>query len=279
MHANCFRKDGHGFGDDSAQALTKTLLTYFGIQMGEVKDYDCDLDRVVWLLSPLANVPGGANSLNIFHNPYPPLGCIKLAFYCRKDETILGDLHYETHSIQMGEVKDYDCDLDRVVWLLSPLANVPGGANSLNIFHNPYPPLGCINLAFYCRKDETILGDLHYETHSVSSLVCPGFSILLAKGALSLQLRTNPAAEECKTVDRWLSLDLFVYRQNDFIFMYGCHQVSESLPVSIGAWILVDANATVAKRDRVLQIALLKLFGDLITETRTTRGDLKDVTP
>ncbi|KFB37402.1 hypothetical protein ZHAS_00004533 [Anopheles sinensis] len=155
--------------------------------------------------------------------------------------------------MQMGEMTDYDCDLEKTAWVLNPLAHIPGGGSTMNPFHNPYPPLDCVYITFYCRKDSFILGDLHIEPH-VRNGVCPGFNILLAKGSWKVQLATNPGSKECQTAERWFSLDLFVYRQNDYIFMYGCHQASENLPVRVGAWVLVDANATQAKRERILEM-------------------------
>uniref|UniRef100_A0A182K224 Uncharacterized protein n=1 Tax=Anopheles christyi TaxID=43041 RepID=A0A182K224_9DIPT len=155
--------------------------------------------------------------------------------------------------IVMGDMSDYDCDLWQHMWRLVPLAHIPGGASSMTLFHNPYKSINCVYFDFYCRKDLSILGDLYLRPVHSDSLVCPGFSILLEENLWQLRLFTNPHAKECQTVDRWLSMDIFVYRQHDYIFVYSCRQRGENLPIIIGAWILGDLNATVEKRASILQ--------------------------
>uniref|UniRef100_A0A182FKT6 Uncharacterized protein n=1 Tax=Anopheles albimanus TaxID=7167 RepID=A0A182FKT6_ANOAL len=151
----------------------------------------------------------------------------------------------------------YNCDLSQFAWKLQVLAYVPGGADSINLYHNPYPPLNCVTFNFYCRKDSFILGDLYIIPCEKSSLVCPGFNILLVESNWKVELLTNPFAPECKTVSRWLALDLFVYEQDQFIFMYGCNQPAEDQPVQVGAWLLADNNATERGIDEVLRRKLM----------------------
>uniref|UniRef100_A0A182PKK2 Lipocalin/cytosolic fatty-acid binding domain-containing protein n=1 Tax=Anopheles epiroticus TaxID=199890 RepID=A0A182PKK2_9DIPT len=155
--------------------------------------------------------------------------------------------------IEMDSALDYDCDLWKQSWQLEPLAHIPGGASSMTLFHNPYQSINCVYFEFFCRKDSSILGDLYLSPVGHRSLVCPGFSIVLEDNTWQLRLFTNPNAKECQTVDRWLSMDIFAYRQNDYIFVYSCRQRADNLPVIIGAWILGDRNASEQKRANILQ--------------------------
>uniref|UniRef100_A0A8W7P080 Uncharacterized protein n=1 Tax=Anopheles coluzzii TaxID=1518534 RepID=A0A8W7P080_ANOCL len=155
--------------------------------------------------------------------------------------------------IVMGDTSDYDCDLWKQMWRLVPFAHIPGGASSMTLFHNPYSAISCVYFDFFCRKDSSILGDLYMTPVRSESLVCPGFSIMIEDNVWQLRLPTNPSAKECQTVDRWLTMDIFAYRQNDFIFAYSCRQRGENQPVIIGAWILGDMNATEQKRASILQ--------------------------
>uniref|UniRef100_A0A182S038 Uncharacterized protein n=1 Tax=Anopheles funestus TaxID=62324 RepID=A0A182S038_ANOFN len=139
------------------------------------------------------------------------------------------------------------------MWRLVPLAHIPGGASSMTLFHNPYQSLNCIYFDFYCRKDTSILGDLYMTPRRKRHLVCPGFSITLEENRWQMELLTNPASKECQTLDRWLSLDIFAYRQNEYIFVYGCRQRDENMPVVIGAWILANINATEEMRTDIMQ--------------------------
>uniref|UniRef100_A0A182QYG2 Uncharacterized protein n=1 Tax=Anopheles farauti TaxID=69004 RepID=A0A182QYG2_9DIPT len=157
--------------------------------------------------------------------------------------------------IALEDWSDYDCDLMGPAWRLEPLAHIPGGSNSMNLFHNPYERLNCVHFYFYCRKERSILGDLYIVPTHMSSLVCPGYSIFLEDGIWQLQIFTNPWSKMCKTVDRWLSMDMFTFRQDEYIFTYGCRERSENQPIVIGAWILVDANATAEQRKRVIEDA------------------------
>uniref|UniRef100_A0A182SH39 Uncharacterized protein n=1 Tax=Anopheles maculatus TaxID=74869 RepID=A0A182SH39_9DIPT len=153
----------------------------------------------------------------------------------------------------MGYTLDYDCDLWKYMWRLVPLAHIPGGVSSMTMFHNPYHGLNCVYFDFFCRKDSYILGDLYLTSVSRDLLVCPGFSIALEDNRWQLKLLTNPNSKDCQTVERWLSLDIFAYRQNEYIFVYGCWQRDENRPIVIGAWILGDMNATEEKRASILQ--------------------------
>uniref|UniRef100_A0A182NCE7 Uncharacterized protein n=1 Tax=Anopheles dirus TaxID=7168 RepID=A0A182NCE7_9DIPT len=155
----------------------------------------------------------------------------------------------------MGDWSGYDCDLWKPVWRLVPLAHIPGGSSSMTLFHNPYELLNCVHFDFFCRKDVVILGDLYLRPVHVESLVCPGFSIFLEDGLWQLQLYTNPKSKECLAMDRWLTMDVFVFQREEYIFAYGCRERKENRPIVIGAWILVDGNATVERRERVLQDA------------------------
>uniref|UniRef100_A0A182VZ08 Uncharacterized protein n=1 Tax=Anopheles minimus TaxID=112268 RepID=A0A182VZ08_9DIPT len=155
--------------------------------------------------------------------------------------------------IVMGDTSDYDCDLWKHRWSLVPLAHIPGGASSMTLFHNPYQALSCVYFDFYCRKDSSIFGDLYLNPTTTLNLVCPGFNIALEENHWNVELLTNPSSKDCQTVDRWLSLDIFAYRQNEYIFLYGCRQRGENLPVVIGAWILGVMNATEEKRTSILQ--------------------------
>uniref|UniRef100_A0A182QJB1 Uncharacterized protein n=1 Tax=Anopheles farauti TaxID=69004 RepID=A0A182QJB1_9DIPT len=164
------------------------------------------------------------------------------------------------------ELQANDCECSPNGWFLQPLAHIPVDGSSLTIFHNPFAPLNCVTFEFYCRKEWGLFGDLLFFAQQEIKRICQPYNFIFNKNKnlWRADMATNPEAEVCRKVKKWLWLDVFIIRDKEFIFMYGCRKKDANLPPSVGAWVLVSLNATEKQRRRVwgeVQLLTAKIPG------------------
>lgn len=150
------------------------------------------------------------------------------------------------------------CDSKLYYWNLEALAHIPGGGHSINPFHNPYgPDQSCSDFHFICRDDlPEVFGDLHLVPKTDFDLVCDGISFMKIGSNWQTQIDHNPFRTECNVVEQWTNLELLVFMQNEYIFMYSCRNHEKGLSTELGAWILVNANSSVERKQTVLKTGL-----------------------
>lgn len=150
------------------------------------------------------------------------------------------------------------CDINLISWELEALAHIPGGSHSINPFHNPYGPhFSCSFFLFFCREDQLVFGDLYLTAKVRPNMVCPGLQLIqMDQRAWQVQINHNPIAKACDKAEKWTTIELVVYQQNQFIFIYGCKEHEKDNSVELGAWILVNKNATDEMKQNVLDLGL-----------------------
>ncbi|KAL1373949.1 hypothetical protein pipiens_018357, partial [Culex pipiens pipiens] len=156
------------------------------------------------------------------------------------------------------------CDTNVYVWNLEALAHIPGGGHSINPYHNPYgPDQSCSSFQFYCRDDlSELFGDFYLVPKTVPSLVCSAIAIAHVGSSWQANIDLNPFRAECNTVEKWTNVELFVYEQNEYIFVYSCKVHEKDVSTEFGAWILVNVNSTVERKREVLKTGL-ELFDQI----------------
>lgn len=156
------------------------------------------------------------------------------------------------------------CDTKVNMWNLEALAHIPGGGHSINPYHNPYgPDQSCSSFQFYCRDDlPELLGDLYLVPKTVPNLVCSAISFSHVGSSWQAHIDLNPFRAECNTVEKWTNVELFVYEQNEYIFVYSCKVHEKDTSTEFGAWILVNVNSTVERKQEVLKTGL-ELFDQI----------------
>ncbi|KAL9704901.1 hypothetical protein quinque_008419 [Culex quinquefasciatus] len=156
------------------------------------------------------------------------------------------------------------CDINLISWELEALAHIPGGSHSVNPFHNPYGPhFSCSFFIFFCREDQLAFGDLYLTPKVRPNMVCPGVQLIkMDHRAWQVEILSNPNAKACEEAEKWTTVDLVVYRQNQSIIMYGCKEHDKDNRVEIGAWILANRNGNDEMKQDVLDMGL-ELFDQI----------------
>lgn len=155
------------------------------------------------------------------------------------------------------------CDANIISWKLEAVAHLPGGSHSVNPFHNPYGPhISCSTFIFFCRDDQMAFGDLYLTSKVLPELVCPGFELTQIDHKWQVHIDHNPYKAGCTTVEKWKTAELFIYQQNQSIFMYGCKEHEKGKNVEIGAWILANKYGTNEMKQNVLESGL-KVFNQI----------------
>lgn len=156
------------------------------------------------------------------------------------------------------------CDINLLSWELEALAHIPGGSHSVNPFHNPYGPhFSCSFFIFFCREDQLAFGDLYLTAKVRPNMVCPGLQLIkMDRRAWQVEILHNPKAKACEGAEKWTTVDMVLYRQNQSIIMYGCKEHEKDKSVELGAWILANRNGTDEMKQDVLDMGL-ELFDQI----------------
>lgn len=163
-----------------------------------------------------------------------------------------------------SETKDLDCQVDSEMKVVGAVTTT---ASTLNLFHNQYSSLKCLNVFLTCigSKDYSVSFNIKCNALDQFKFCYP---ILMknrdnARGTNELEFSFQPSYE-CNQNDIENQLYILDYVDAEFVLIWGCWEINENFNEQ-GVWILSQEGALPEKDYRLRALNLLNNINPELT--------------